>query len=145
MHHCFHQRALFGPSSALTPRESLVAKYSVTSARLEACPVVGDPLRLLRRGPMNAIIPMLPDVDPNVPVVLWTDDGPESRSARDVLRKAGISFVEFHPEPNAPGPRVPQLFTHDGQYPGFNLIRWYAAAFTRQFRPRPRAHAVQHP
>jgi hypothetical protein len=67
----------------------------------------------------------------DLPLLMWTDDSPESAEAVRLLKGAGIDFVELRNHIDAYGRRVPQLFTSIGEFPGVDLIRWYASEFGR--------------
>jgi len=70
------------------------------------------------------------DTDPSP--VLWTDNSQESRDAIRVLKEERVKFVEVRNPPDARGRRVPQLLTPLGDYPGLDLIRWYAIRYSRR-------------
>jgi hypothetical protein len=64
-----------------------------------------------------------------VAAVLWTDGSEESKAAMKILADQHVKFVEVNNPPGAKGRRVPQLFTPLGDFPGLDLIRWYAAKY----------------
>jgi hypothetical protein len=63
-------------------------------------------------------------------LILWTDSSQDSREAKAILGKAGFRFQEVQNPPEATGQKLPQLISSRGEFPGLDLIRWYADTFS---------------
>lgn len=68
-------------------------------------------------------------MSPGSNAILLTDDSTASEEAKGLLAQAGICFDELHNPPESRTMYLPHLISAMGEFPGLDLIKWYASVY----------------